>query len=229
MKIVLISKSNPGRNGQRRTDNGYAGIFPATTIEWVHVESPAQLPRFSGQEPPSSGEQLPDLYIDLDFTPDTTRIQQLSRLLPTPVLINAVVPTLKEIGQPFIRINGWPGFLERSIHEIVSPDDATSGLIRDVYSRLNKPYRLVPDIPGMISGRILAALINEAYHTLQEEVSTKEEIDIAMKLGTNYPMGPFEWSEQIGLGSVHALLTELSKTNIRYAPATRLKKCAEPD
>lgn len=221
MKIVLISKSNPAENRQWRTDNGYAGIFPATGIEWVHVETPARLKPQYG--PP------PALYIDLDFTPDATRIQQLSQLLPTPVLINAVGPTLKEIGQPFIRINAWPGFLERDIHEIVSPDDATSDLIRDVYTRLNKPYRLVPDIPGMISGRILAALINEAYHTLQEEVSTKEEIDIAMKLGTNYPMGPFEWSEQIGLADIYALLTELSRTNIRYEPATRLKKCAERD
>ncbi len=46
----------------------------------------------------------------------------------------------------------------------------------------------------------MAMIINEAWHALAEEVSTKNEIDTAMKLGTNYPYGPFEWAEKIGLG-----------------------------
>ena len=41
-------------------------------------------------------------------------------------------------------------------------------------------------------------IINEAFLALQEGVSTKEEINTAMKLGTNYPLGPFEWVEKIG-------------------------------
>ena len=42
-------------------------------------------------------------------------------------------------------------------------------------------------------------IINEAYFTWEAGTSTKEEIDIAMKLGTGYPYGPFEWGEKIGL------------------------------
>jgi 3-hydroxybutyryl-CoA dehydrogenase len=67
-------------------------------------------------------------------------------------------------------------------------------------------------------------IINEAYFALEENVSTKEEIDIAMKLGTNYPYGPFEWAKKIGLKNVVRLLTELSLSEKRYQPAGLLLK-----
>lgn len=67
-------------------------------------------------------------------------------------------------------------------------------------------------------------VINEAYFTLDEKVSSKEEIDTAMKLGTNYPYGPFEWSTIIGLKNVFELLTVLSKTNSRYTASSLLQK-----
>ena len=75
--------------------------------------------------------------------------------------------------------------------------------------------------------RILATIINEAYYTWEEEVSTREEIDIAMKLGTNYPMGPFEWGRRIGLEKVADLLTVLSRNNSRYTPSNSLLKAVD--
>ncbi|TMI92961.1 MAG: hypothetical protein E6H08_11285 [Bacteroidetes bacterium] len=82
----------------------------------------------------------------------------------------------------------------------------------------------MPDVKGFISPRVVSMIINEAYFALEENVSKKEEIDIAMKLGTNYPYGPFEWSKKIGLKNIAALLTELSKTEKRYQPADLLLK-----
>ena len=67
-------------------------------------------------------------------------------------------------------------------------------------------------------------IINEAYFALEEEVSTKDEIDIAMKLGTNYPFGPFEWAERIGVENVYELLNHLSISNKRYKPSRLLQK-----
>ena len=67
-----------------------------------------------------------------------------------------------------------------------------------------------PDDYGFIAARIIAMIINEAYYALQENVSTKQQIDIAMKLGTNYPYGPFEWSEKIGIEKIYLLLKKLS-------------------
>lgn len=166
------------------------------------------------------------LYMDLDFTPDPARIEILARLLPVPVMVNAVEHTLGNIGRPFIRINAWPGFLERSMHELVIPDSGTETQIRHLYDALGWDYCKAPDIPGMISARILAAIVNEAYFTLQERVSTKEEIDIAMRLGTNYPLGPFEWSEKIGLKKINDLLSVLQQTDDRYAVSAELNKAA---
>jgi 3-hydroxybutyryl-CoA dehydrogenase len=58
---------------------------------------------------------------------------------------------------------------------------------------------------------------------LEEGVSTKEEINTAMKLGTNYPFGPFEWGEQIGISEVKALLEKLTTVNARYQPAKAMQ------
>ena len=161
------------------------------------------------------------LIIDLTFSPDADRILQLSRLLPIPVMVNSVVYTCEEIGRPFIRINAWPGMLEREVHELAigSEMEGARPLLDELYRGLGWKYRLAPDVPGMISGRILAMIINEAYYTLQENVSTREEIDIAMKLGTNYPFGPFEWSEKIGLENIYDLLNKLGATDRLYIPA----------
>src|ERR1700710_2457559 len=49
--------------------------------------------------------------------------------------------------------------------------------------------------------RVVAMIINEAYYALDAGVSSKESIDLAMKLGTGYPYGPFEWADRIGLRS----------------------------
>jgi 3-hydroxybutyryl-CoA dehydrogenase len=74
----------------------------------------------------------------------------------------------------------------------------------------------VPDVPGFITARVIAMIVNEAWFALEEGISTKEDIDIAMRLGTNYPYGPFEWGNQIGLENVYALLGKLSKISKRY-------------
>ncbi|MEO5650820.1 MAG: 3-hydroxyacyl-CoA dehydrogenase family protein, partial [Ginsengibacter sp.] len=67
--------------------------------------------------------------------------------------------------------------------------------------------------------RVISMIINEAFYTLKENVSTKKEIDLAMKLGTNYPFGPFEWAEKIGLENVFNLLKKLSEKEERYIPS----------
>jgi len=65
-------------------------------------------------------------------------------------------------------------------------------------------------------------IVNEAYFALEDKVSTPTEIDTAMKLGTNYPYGPFEWSEKIGLKNIYLLLQKLSKQDSRYTPCNLL-------
>ncbi len=209
MTIVVITEVT--------TEKELAVAWPAPGNRFIVVRTTAEAAEHPGA----------DAYIDLDFVQEEDRVASLSQLLPAPVFVNSMVATLGEIGFPFIRINGWAGFLERSMHELVLSDATMADQLTSLYEKLGRGYRLVPDTPGMISGRILAAIINEAWYTLEADVSTMEEIDIAMKLGTNYPMGPFEWGRSIGLEKIAALLTTLSRQNSRYTPSSSLLKAAE--
>lgn len=164
-----------------------------------------------------------DVYIDLLFEPDVERTQHLKRLLPKPVIVNSVSYTTKRIGADFIRINAWPGMLQRPVIEVALPSTVNEAIVKDIFGQLKWNYLTAPDIAGMITARVLATIINEAYYTLGAQVSTRAEIDIAMKLGTSYPYGPFEWSEKIGLKRIYELLVELSKVDERYMPAPLLK------
>lgn len=165
-----------------------------------------------------------ECYIDLLFHPDAERINKLKKLQPAIIIVNSVIAMLNNLPENFIRINGWPGFLKRSIVESSSSNDALKTRVEKIFSSFNKKIEWVPDVTGFITARVISMIINEAYFTLDEKVSSKKEIDIAMKLGTNYPYGPFEWSEKIGLQKVYELLTTLSNTDSRYKPAALLKK-----
>ncbi len=165
-----------------------------------------------------------DAYIDLLFQNDSERIKLLQQLQPKPILINAVIPALNQLPGDFIRFNGWNTFLKRPVIEAAGIDEKIKSKAEEIFSLFNKKAEWVTDVPGFISARVIAMIINEAWFALSEKVSTKEEIDIAMKLGTNYPYGPFEWSEKIGLKNVYELLFTLSKTSTRYEPAGLLKK-----
>jgi 3-hydroxybutyryl-CoA dehydrogenase len=164
-----------------------------------------------------------DAYIDLEFSMEKSRIDRLSGFFPQPVLINSVIHTLQEIGQPFIRFNGWPGFLNRAVIEISTSAKEQESQAKAVFDMLDWPVQMVADVPGMISARVIAMIINEAYFTFQEKISSKEEIDIAMKIGTNYPFGPFEWSKLIGLRNIYELLLLLGQYHPRYRIAKSLE------
>jgi 3-hydroxybutyryl-CoA dehydrogenase len=165
-----------------------------------------------------------DVYIDLLYEPDKERSKQLAMRSDYPFFINSVEYTLQQAGNNFIRINAWPGFLGRDIIEVAIAEPEQESIVKRVFEKLNWKYRIIPDVPGMITARIIASIINEAYYTYGEGISGKDEIDIAMKLGTSYPMGPFEWSEEIGLEKIASLLTELGKTDQRYQLAPAMEK-----
>jgi 3-hydroxybutyryl-CoA dehydrogenase len=85
---------------------------------------------------------------------------------------------------------------------------------------------VVPDGPGLVFPRILCLIINEAAFALMEGVASAEDIDTAMKLGTNYPLGPLEWADRIGLDQVLGVLDGLQREygEDRYRPAPLLRQ-----
>jgi len=77
--------------------------------------------------------------------------------------------------------------------------EATLATLREVSERMGKEVVLVNEAPGFVTSRINALIGNEAFRMLQEGVASAEDIDKALKLGLNHPMGPFEMVDLVGL------------------------------
>ena len=101
-----------------------------------------------------------------------------------------------------------PTFLERPILEVSVHHDNKANA-NELFSQLGLDATLVDDRVGLVTPRIIAMIINEAYYTVMEGTATKEDIDTGMKLGTNYPMGPFEWALSWGIANIYELLEAL--------------------
>ena len=144
--------------------------------------------------------------------------------LQTPAFINSVSTTLNELNAK-VNFNasvfgfcGWPGFFNRTPIEVSLLNTSHQPVLNQLAKQLNIETIIVKDQPGMIAPRVVAMIINEALETLQQGVASREDIDLSMKLGTNYPYGPFEWADKIGLQRVRNLLIALSKTDSRFQP-----------
>lgn len=161
-----------------------------------------------------------DAHFDLSFEEYGAAFENVSQ----PIFINSVIKPTNELPANAIRINAWNGFLKRDIVEIAAASAEAKQHAATVLEKLGWKFQFVPDVPGMIAARTIAMIINEAYFALGDDVSTKAEIDIAMKLGTNYPFGPFEWSEKIGLHNIYRLLKKLSETDKRYEAAPTVEQ-----
>lgn len=88
---------------------------------------------------------------------------------------------------------------------------------------MGKETVLVNEFPGFVTSRISALVGNEAFYMLQEGIGTPEEIDKAVRLGLNYPMGPFELADLVGLDTRLHNLNYLHQTlGEKYRPAPLL-------
>lgn len=107
--------------------------------------------------------------------------------------------------------------------------DQTKSVIIDLVLKLNKKPIIVKNSPGYVVNRLLLPQINEAILTLEEGVATKEDIDNAVKLGLNHPMGPFELADFIGLDICLSILNVLYTKfdNPKYQPSQLLKTMVE--
>jgi 3-hydroxybutyryl-CoA dehydrogenase len=165
-----------------------------------------------------------DAYIDLLFDGEKSVFQTI---INKPVIVDAVITTCKKLPLNFCRINAWNSYLEKDKLEVCTLNKDLQSSFETILNAIGYKCLFVSDIAGMVSARAIAMIINEAYFGIEDEISTKEQIDIAMKLGTNYPFGPFEWSEKIGIKNIAALLVELYKTDERYKPSDLLMKEAQ--
>lgn len=111
----------------------------------------------------------------------------------------------------------------------IATDQATYDLMHEVVDRLGKTAASAEDFPAFIVNRILMPMINEAVYTLYEGVGSVKSIDQSMKLGANWPMGPLELADFIGLDTCLAIMNVLHEglADTKYRPCPLLTKYVE--
>lgn len=158
-------------------------------------------------------DRLSDQELIFDFTIDEApELIEVYNELSIPVFINTVKITLAELNfiyglrqEGIFGFNGIKTFVNRPQLEVTTLSENAKPL-ENAISLLSCEFLRVNDRVGMVTPRVIFMIINEAFYTVQEGTAEKEDIDQGMKLGTNYPYGPFEWSEKIGISDVYETL-----------------------
>jgi 3-hydroxybutyryl-CoA dehydrogenase len=155
-----------------------------------------------------------DLIIDLEFDNYQDRLHDYAHLEGMLIIVGAVKSQLEaqmhqyphRILCTLIGMNTLPTFINRSLIELTTVQEEDKAKIYKTIQDLNWEVRWVESRVGMVTPRIIFMIINEAYYTLQEGTASRSDIDTGMKLGTAYPMGPFEWCNKVGLKNVYETL-----------------------
>ena len=102
---------------------------------------------------------------------------------------------------------------------------AAAEALERFFASLGKLVAWVQDAPGLVLGRIVCQLVNEAAFAVQEGVGSPQDVDTGMRLGLNYPRGPLEWGDAIGLDHVLSVLDGLAdeRREERYRAAPLLR------
>lgn len=160
--------------------------------------------------------KLPSTTVILSSSVTVTALEQQSWLKHQSRLVGiCALPTLAS--KKLIEITA-------SIHTNKHSFSLAIGLLK----KLGKETSIVQDRIGMVTPRIICSLINESCFAAAEQIASAKDIDTAMKLGTNYPFGPFEWADAIGFEHVFAVLNSIHKDlgEERYRIAPLLKQIA---
>ena len=158
-----------------------------------------------------------DILFDLNYDDDPDLLAHYAELKDVPVFVGAVKHALSEsaylsperITCKLIGMNALPSFIDREKWELSLLHKPQASDLSEIMEKLGIGYHLVDDRVGMVTPRILLMIINEACYTLQEGTASMEAIDQGMRLGTNYPMGPFAWADAIGVTDVYESLAAI--------------------
>lgn len=150
----------------------------------------------------------------------------LTSALPTSVTQAAswIMNPGRVVGFGLISPVGVEGLVELAAG--LQTTDSSFARAKGFWRSINYEPVIVTDGPGLVRARIICCLINEAVGALMEDVATAADIDKAMRLGTNYPYGPLEWADIIGLDTVLGVMSGLFEEwgEDRYRPSPLLRR-----
>ncbi len=141
-------------------------------------------------------------------------------------LASMVYETTYDIVFKLFGMNAIPSFINRNRLELSLHNEENTPALVEMMSELGLAYEVVEDRVGMVTPRIICMIINEACFVLQEETAGIAEVDQAMRLGTNYPHGPFEWADKIGVHNVYDIVAAMKEDSgeEKYKMAPLLKR-----
>ncbi|WP_374055132.1 3-hydroxyacyl-CoA dehydrogenase family protein [Rossellomorea sp. FM04394] len=138
--------------------------------------------------------------------------------LSVSAVFEGIVPLNKVVGLHFFNPVQVMKLVEISYLE--KTEDSVVSWVKELVTSINKEYVLVKNSPGFIVNRLLIPMINEAVKIVEEGIATPQDVDNAMKLGANFPVGPLKLSDLIGNDITLSILRELqssSNTNIQIS------------
>lgn len=208
MNLLVIGSTDQARECREKFGKGHSIVTsPGPGESLQHIPSAGVLFDFVTPAEPARVSDYPqpwDKYIFFD-----TSVTRLADIVKT-------APWLNKHAFGFC---GLQTLVNRELLEVTILNDADKESAKQVCERLGTGFRIVADQAGMVTPRVLCMIINEAYFTLEEGTASRKDIDLAMKLGTNYPYGPFEWGDRIGLTNVVRVLQAAGRDSgdTRYA------------
>jgi 3-hydroxybutyryl-CoA dehydrogenase len=171
---------------------------------------------------PEEMESKIEIFTLLDkiCRPDTILASNTSSLSVTEIA-SVTYRAKKCVGMHFFNPVHKMKLLE--IVRALETDEDTLATAAEVGRRMGKEVVVIKEAPGFITSRINAMIGNEAFYMLQEGIASAADIDKALKLGLNHPMGPFEMVDLVGLDTRLHILEYLHKSlGDKYRPAPLL-------
>jgi len=219
------------------SQRGYGVVIHRTSEEGSARRKSDEF-RQSAIVPPGTHLALEVSNIDLEAK--KKNLQKLDNALPATAAILTSSVTVSASEQAtwihkrhrLVGFSAFPTFSDGPLVEVaptVHTPPETLEVVQKFFLSIGKECEYIQDRVGLVLPRVLCQIINEACFALQEDVAAPRDVDTAMKLGVNYPLGPIEWADNIGFGTVYAVLAALENDlrDDRYRIAPLLKQMAQ--